>query len=104
MQLKLNLLMRLGILITRVFIQTERERIQIRLSGFKPKSSFAYKELIARFGNICHYDLLSIAQVLATAAGLTIDRDAKRRKSVLIKWFDENWITISPFLNYVVLE
>jgi hypothetical protein len=33
-----------------------------------------------------------------------LDRDAKRRKSVLLKWFEENWNAIYPFLDYVVLE
>jgi hypothetical protein len=35
---------------------------------------------------------------------MKLDHDAKRRKTVLIKWFEENWTAIAPFLDYIVLE
>ena len=83
----------------------EKDRIFQRMSGFDPKDNQAWREITARFGsNIKHPELLSIAEVLAKNANVKLDRDAKRRKTVLIKWFSENWVAISPFLNYVVLE
>ncbi|KAH0788594.1 hypothetical protein GPJ56_007276 [Histomonas meleagridis] len=83
----------------------EKERINDRLHGFDPKDNIAWKEITKRFGtNIKQPELLSIAEVLANYANVKLDRDAKRRKTVLIKWFSENWPLISPYLHYVVLE
>jgi len=83
----------------------EKERIAGRLSGFNPKDNNAWREITQRFGaNIKQPELLSIAQVLSSHANIKLDRDAKRRKAVLLKWFEENWLTIKPFLEFVVLE
>ena len=83
----------------------EKERIASRLSGFNPKDNMVWHEITQRFGaSIKQPELLSIATVLAQNANIKLDRDAKRRKSVLIKWFEENWNAIHPFLDYVVLE
>lgn len=83
----------------------EKERIADRLNGFNPKDNIAWREITNRFGNnIKQPELLSIAQVLASSANIKLDRDAKRRKTVLIKWFLENWSAIQPFLDFVVLE
>ena len=83
----------------------EKERIASRLSGFNPKDNMVWHEITQRFGaSIKQPELLSIATVLAQNANIKLDRDAKRRKSVLIKWFEENWAVIKPFLDYVVLE
>lgn len=83
----------------------EKKRIANRLNGFNAKDNHVWREITQRFGvNIKQPELLSIAQVVATNANIKLDRDAKRRKTVLIKWFEENWSAISPFLAYVVLE
>ena len=83
----------------------EKNRIAQRLQGFNPKDNQAWYQITQKFGtNIKQPELLSIAQVCSSSAGIKLDRDAKRRKSVLIKWFEENWAHIQPFLNYVVLE
>ena len=83
----------------------EKRRIANRLQGFNPKDNTAWYQITQKFGsNIKQPELLSIAEVCANSAGIKLDRDAKRRKSVLIKWFDENWPRIQPFLNFVILE
>lgn len=83
----------------------ERQRIDARLNGFDPKNNPAWYSITQKFGaNIKQSELLSIATVLANSANIKLDRDAKRRKTVLIKWFEENWNSISHLLNYVVLE
>ena len=70
----------------------EKERIQSRLGNFNPKDNHVWRTITQRFGaNIKQPELLSIAQVLASGANVKLDRDAKRRKGVLIKWFEENW-------------
>jgi hypothetical protein len=83
----------------------ERDRVASRLSGFNSKDNSVWKAITQRFGNnIKQPELLSMAQVLANHANIRLDRDAKRRKAVLIKWFEENWVAIEPFLPFVVLE
>jgi hypothetical protein len=83
----------------------EKERIASRLNGFNPKDNMVWRAISDRFGaNIKQPELLSIATVISKSTGIKLDRDAKRRKSVLIKWFEENWASIAPYLEYVVLE
>jgi hypothetical protein len=83
----------------------EKERIAQRLEGFNPRENQAWKEITRRFGSsIKQPELVSMAKVLATHAKLKVDRDAQRRKTVLLKWFEENWAAVQPFLDYVALE
>ena len=83
----------------------EKQRIAMRMNGFDLKENHIWDELSKRFGaNIKRGELTNIAKVLADAANIKLDRDAKRRKSVLLKWFDEHWETISPLLDYIVLS
>jgi hypothetical protein len=83
----------------------EKERIADRLNGFNVKDNSVWRAITKRFGaNLKQQELLSIAKVLASHANVKLDRDAKRRKSVLVKWFDEHWEELTPFLDYVVLE
>jgi hypothetical protein len=83
----------------------ERTRVASRLSGFDSARSFAWREFCARFGaSLNQAELLSVAQVLASEAGVKVDREAKRRKEVLIKWFDENYLAIAPILPRIRLE
>jgi hypothetical protein len=83
----------------------EKERIAVRLSGFNARENDAWKEMTRRFGSsIKHPELLTMAEALAKQAKLMLDRDAKRRKTVLIKWFEENWEAIRPHLDQVAFE
>mgnify|MGYP003091364060 CR=1 FL=1 len=83
----------------------EKARISERLKDFNPRENDAWKKITQKFGpNIKQPELISIASVLANQAKIKLDRDAKRRKSVLIKWFQEHWNDISCYLDYVVLE
>jgi hypothetical protein len=49
-------------------------------------------------------ELVSIASILAAQLNLKLDRDARRRKNVMVKWFEENWMRIEPLLGQIVLE
>ena len=86
-------------------VSKEKDRISERMAGFNPKDNDVWRSITAKFGpNIKQPELLSIAMVLSQNCSIKLDRDAKRRKSVLIKWFEENWTTLAPYLDYVVLE
>lgn len=83
----------------------EKQRIQERLKNFNTKDNMVMKQLTQQFGpNIKQPELRSIADVVSQNANIKLDRDAKRRKTVLIKWFDENWDKIKTILPYVILE
>jgi hypothetical protein len=83
----------------------EKVRIIDRLLGFNPKEHPSWAAIATRFGaTVNQRELVSIARVLATHSHVPLDRDAKRRKSVLLKWFAENWGAIAPFIDSVVLE
>ncbi len=49
-------------------------------------------------------ELLSIAQCVSEKTSVELDREAKRRKSVLLKWFDDNWDQILPTLQFVRMD
>jgi hypothetical protein len=86
-------------------LNKEKVRILGRLKDFNAKDCGVWREITRRFGrNIKQPGLLSIAAVLAGHANIKLDRDARRRKTVLVKWFEENWSALQPYLDYVVLE
>ena len=83
----------------------DRKKVDDRLYGFDQNSSLIWNEICKKFGSsLSHNELLSIAQVIASNSGIKVDRDARRRKEVLIKWFDENAQKITPLLNYIKIE
>jgi hypothetical protein len=83
----------------------EKSRIETRLAGFDAKNSFVRLALQVRYGSrITHDELLSIAELVAGVVGIKVDRDAQRRKNVLLKWFEENWQIIYQILPFIVLE
>ena len=91
--------------LTGVPMNPEKLRIAMRLAGFNPKENFVTKEITRRFGaNLKQGELINIAQVIAENAQIKLDRDARRRKNVLLRWFEEHWTQITPYLDYIVLE
>ena len=83
-------------------LSAEKERIEKRLQGFQYKNSNAWKTLIQLYGEtVKRSTLCEIAKFISSAKQLKIDRDAKRRKDVLVKWFEDNWSDVYPFIKYV---
>lgn len=67
---------------------------------FNYKTCDAYALLTEKFGaNIKHQELIMIASKAAKMYNLKVDRDAKRRKDLLFKWFQEHLKTIEPMLK-----
>jgi hypothetical protein len=78
---------------------TDRQKVCRRIGDFEWHKSAEWEEICRRYGgDLLHKDLLAIAKVTAIKAGLPLDRDAKRRKNVLIKWFHEHWEILSEYL------
>jgi hypothetical protein len=85
----------------------EKLRNTQRLMGFNEKSSIAWSFLSQRFGvKLTRLELVSLAQVLSSHLRIPLDREAFRRRRVLLKWFEENWADVEPFLraHIVVLD
>lgn len=85
--------------ISRIAIE-EKKRIRKRIANFDQNKSEAWKVLSIMYGDQIRQDeLISIAEFVSAELNLYIDRDAKRRKCILIKWFDENWSKIGPLFQ-----
>lgn len=83
----------------------ERNKLTDRLSNFDYARSAAWKIIKQKgWDNLNQKELLSIASILAEKCNLTLDREAKRRKPILVKWFDENLNVILPVVNFIQLE
>lgn len=77
-------------------------RVNQMVKGFNANRSIAWIYLRSNYGDkITHNELIRIAKIVSTYTGIKVSRDAKRRKVVLLKWFDENWQTIKPVLTMV---
>jgi hypothetical protein len=79
-------------------------RINRRVGGFDWTKSYAWIELAERYGpKLVHAELVSIADLAASRLHIKLDRDARRRKVVMLKWFEENWALIRPLLEEIEL-
>jgi hypothetical protein len=83
----------------------ERKRLADRLEGFNFKTSLGWQAISTHFGEtLTQTELLSVAKVIGSELGINIDREAKRRKEVLVKWFDEHYEHLSEILPRITLE
>ena len=92
----------------RVYVQKpqseDKEKVKQILSDFDPNKSEAWNTITERFGmNIKQPPLLEIAKIIGEHINISVNRNARRRKSVLIKWYHDNWALIKPFIgNFTV--
>jgi hypothetical protein len=83
----------------------EMRRVRERTQGFCWKGSTVWRQLTDRYGpRLCLDELKSIAAIVAERVPIRLDRDARRRKTVIVKWFQENWMLIEPLLPSIILE
>jgi hypothetical protein len=88
-----------------ISLSVERERVKRRMDGFNWKQSMVWAHLNHLYGpKLSQDELVSIGELIAQTLQIKLDRDARRRKPVMIKWFEENWISIQPLLFHVVLD
>ena len=83
----------------------EQKKISQGLGEFDYKKSRAWKEIVDHnWESLSKGELLLIARVLSTYLHIPIGRESKRRKPVLVKWFDENLSKISEYLNVITIQ
>jgi hypothetical protein len=88
-------------------VQTTQERYKIdqRIANFAYEKSTAWEEIRKRsWDRLTQAELLSIAQLLGNKLGVQIDREAKRRKRVLVKWFEEHLGDLRPLFDRINLD
>lgn len=82
-------------------VKFEKELIEeVKRSNWNATESVAWKRLTNKFGpKITTEELLSLAQVAAKELGLELTREYKRRKVMLIYWFDQQNEEFWKFLD-----
>jgi hypothetical protein len=87
--------------------QRERTAVGAIMEGFTIEDSTAWRNIKAQYGdNLSHQGLLKIAndlRLLCGAALTPLKRIHRRRKAVLIRWFEDNWEVIGPRLATVAV-
>lgn len=71
---------------------------------FNYKECNAYKKITTEYfwPTIRHSELVSIATAIAERCkGIPVSREEKRRKDLLIKWYDDNWQIIEPHIQII---
>lgn len=85
-------------------IEFENYFVQKKLKGFNPKTCQAWRKLTERFGpKISHEEILSLAMVIADNMHISLSREYKRRKNMLVKWFDENLNEVWPLVETCII-
>ena len=84
----------------------EHLMVKIRLQDFVADNSRGVEMLTKKFGDVPNqHELFSLARVLSSKLDIFLDREASRRKAVLLKWYDENVDKIQPYLEkYITIK
>lgn len=84
----------------------EMQRIKERLkTPRKEQLQYVHDMIQAYFpGGIGKHELIMIAVLISGHIGIQLDRDARRRRNVLLAWYWEHWSEIFPYLKYVRFE
>jgi hypothetical protein len=91
----------------KTMIQDLKDRIltEMRLKDFDPENCPAAKLLTQLFGGTINAtDLIQLAETCAFCLDIYLDRKARRRKSVLLKWFNGSLQIVGPFFGEHVVE
>jgi hypothetical protein len=85
---------------------SERDIANYRLAGFHAETSRAAERLhlIYPHGDLTRRSLYSFASLLGALAGVKLARDFTRRRDLLIKWMDDNFDALEPFLPFFELD
>jgi hypothetical protein len=86
-------------------VQNERKSLNDRIELFDPVSSPWHHTLEERgLINMRFPEMLALVEVMADYVNLSIDRESKRRKTVLFEWVDRHWAVLAPVLPLISVE
>ena len=77
----------------------EQKFLEEKRDNFNTYGSRAWKWLHARFGKIAKEEIISLGQVVAHSLGIELSREYKRRKETMIRWFEDNYDQVMPFIR-----
>jgi hypothetical protein len=85
---------------------SERDIAEFRLGAFQADHSRAAQRLHALYphGDLTRRSLYSFASLLGALAGVKLARDFTRRKDLLVKWFDDHFDALEPYLRFFELD
>jgi hypothetical protein len=85
---------------------TERDIADFRLGDFRAENSRAAERLRALYphGDLTRRSLCSVASLIAALADVKLARDFTRRRELLIKWFEDNYEALEPYLAFFELD
>lgn len=70
------------------------------LLDFDYIESKAWTKLASKYGSKVNFDeLLRLAEILSNHLNIQLSRCYKRRKEMLIKWYDDNLNTLWPYIE-----
>jgi hypothetical protein len=80
---------------------SERDIADFHLGDFNPELSrgMSLARMVLPEGELTRRLLFSWASLLAGISHLRLPRDSTRRRDLLIKWLDENYDTLEPFVH-----
>jgi hypothetical protein len=86
-------------------LRSERPVAVARLDGFIVDGARgeALLQRIYPEGSLTRRALYSFASILSALAGVTLQRDMTRTKSLLVRWFGRNSELLEPYLPFVEL-
>ena len=85
----------------------EKEQVQQYLAGWCEEKSLSYALFITRYGKCPKKpDLFKIAKIISQMIQISgVNRAAQRYKDVCLKWFDDHFNIVRPYLeNLYILE
>jgi hypothetical protein len=78
----------------------EKEWLEKEMEQFTATDSDAWRLLTNLYGSkISKEELLSVGQVTSIELNIELVREYKRRKETMIKWFQNHFDRIEPFLR-----
>jgi hypothetical protein len=85
-------------------LQQERSLLEAQLRNFDLGSSPPYQLFQAKGWNSMKFpEMVSVCEVLSKESHVQMDREAKRRKTVLFKWLSDNWTQLKSHVDSLQL-
>jgi hypothetical protein len=86
-------------------LQKERKSLNNRMKGLHKVPS-PWNHVLEERGliNMRFSEIVALVEVMANSVGLPMDRECKRRKTVLFEWVDHHWAVLAPVLPLLSLE
>lgn len=83
------------------YLCDQMKDLKISISDYEKKES--YQTVSSKFGNLSFDEFILITEFICEKVHITLDSNAKRNKSELVKWYDVNWEAVKSEVNRIQL-